>query len=128
MTAVLANELRGVREKVQAVLEAALKESDKYVQEYMKQKEAALAGELLQMKGLLEKELTRIEAMKDELAKPTWRKVAGEILTTDLEHKVEDLLQRSGGLEVGKWELGDLAGYRIKNIEGELREIVRLKA
>jgi hypothetical protein len=29
---------------------------------------------------------------------------------------------------VGKWEIGDLAAYRIKNIEGEIREIVRLKA
>lgn len=43
--------------------------------------------------------------------------MAGEILTTDLEHKVEELLQKSSALEVGKWELGDLAGYRIKNIE-----------
>ncbi len=116
MTAVLANEFRVVREKVQAVLEAAFKESDKYVQEYMKTKEATLAGEMHQMKTLLEKELNRVEVMKDELAKPTWRKVAGEILTTELEHKVEELLQKSSALEVGKWELGDLAGYRIKNI------------
>jgi hypothetical protein len=103
MTAVLANEFRAVREKVQAVLEAAFRESDKYVQEYMKQKEAALAGDLHQMKGLLEKELAKVDAMKEELVKPNWRKVAGEILTTDLEHKVEELLQRSSGLEVGKW-------------------------
>lgn len=46
MAAVLSNEFRGLREKVQQVLETAFKESDKYVQEYMKQKEAVLAGEL----------------------------------------------------------------------------------
>lgn len=38
MSTLLTNELRTVREKVQQVLEAAFKESDKYVQEYMKQK------------------------------------------------------------------------------------------
>jgi hypothetical protein len=54
----------------------------------MKQKEALLAGELLKMKETLEKELTRMDTMKDELSKPNWRKVAGEILATELEHKV----------------------------------------
>jgi hypothetical protein len=103
MSAVLSSELRAVREKVQAALEAAFRESDKYIQEYMKLKEAALAGELHQMKGLLEKELSKVDAMKEELAKPHWRKVAGEILSTDLEHKVEELLQQSSALEVGKW-------------------------
>jgi len=46
MAAVLNNQFRAVKEKVQAVLEAAFRESDKYIQEYMKLKEAALAGEL----------------------------------------------------------------------------------
>lgn len=69
----------------------------------MKLKEATLAGELLQMKGLLEKELAKVDAMKEELTKPHWRKVAGEILTNDLEHKVEELLRQSSSLEVGKW-------------------------
>ena len=35
------------------------------LQEYMKQKEAVLAGELHQMKTLLEKELNRVEVMKE---------------------------------------------------------------
>lgn len=48
----------------------------------MKQKEALLAGELGKMKTTLEKELIKIDAMKVELAKPQWRKVAGEILST----------------------------------------------
>jgi hypothetical protein len=98
MAAVLASEFRAVREKVQQVLETAFKESDKYVQEYMKQKEAVLAGELHLMKAALEKELLKVDAMKEELTKPHWRKVAGEILTTNLEHKVEELLQKSSGL------------------------------
>jgi hypothetical protein len=103
MTSVLNNEFRSIREKVMQVFEAAFKESDKYIQEYMKQKEAQLAGELVKMKATLEKELTKIDTMKDELGKPQWRKVAGEILSTELEHQVEEVVQRSNAMEVGKW-------------------------
>ena len=37
------------------------------------------------------------------------------------------MIKKSEALEAGHWELGDIAGYRIKNIENELREIIRLK-
>lgn len=84
MASTLNNEFRAIREKILQVFEAAFKESDKYIQEYMKAKEAQLAGELAKMKGSLEKELLKIDSMKDELAKPQWRKVAGEILSTEL--------------------------------------------
>lgn len=36
--------------------------------------------------------------MKEELNKPTWRKVAGEILSTDFEKKVEEMLKKSEAL------------------------------
>ena len=84
MSSTLNNEFRAIREKILQVFEAAFKESDKYIHEYMKAKEAQLAGELVKMKGSLEKELLKIDSMKDELAKPQWRKVAGEILSTEL--------------------------------------------
>jgi hypothetical protein len=41
--------------------------------------------------------------MKDELKKPQWRKVAGEILSTDFEKKVEDLVKKSQGIEAEYW-------------------------
>jgi hypothetical protein len=31
------------------------------------------------------------------------------------------MIKKSEALEAGHWELGDIAGYRIKNIENELR-------
>lgn len=37
------------------------------------------------------------------------------------------MIKKSKEIEAGYWELGDIGGYRIKNIESELREIVRLK-
>jgi hypothetical protein len=49
-------------------------------------------------------------------------------LSTELEHHIEEIVQKSNTLEVGKWELGDITGYRIKNIEAEIKEVVRLKA
>jgi hypothetical protein len=70
------------------VFEAAFKESDKYIQEYMKKKEAELAGDLIKMKGALEQERVKVLSMTEELRKPQWRKVAGEILSTEFESRV----------------------------------------
>jgi hypothetical protein len=44
-----------------------------------------------------------------------------------LESKVEDLVKKSAHMNVGKWELGDLVGYRLKDLERDLRDAVRLK-
>ena len=70
---------------------------------------------------------TEIEAMKEEIGKPNWRKTAGEIIASELESKVEETVKRSNQLNVGKWELGDLVGYRLKDLERDLRDAVRLK-
>lgn len=43
-----------------------------------------MAGELIKMRELLVKENMKVQAMSDELRKPQWRKVAGEILSSDL--------------------------------------------
>jgi cell shape-determining protein MreC len=127
MGKVISNEFKALRERVLKVVDDAFKESEKYIREYMVRKEQQLTNELAQMRTLLEKEAARVEEMKEELSKPQWRKVAGEILSTDFEKRVEEIVKKSEGLEAGQWELGDIAGYRIKNIENELKEIIRLK-
>jgi hypothetical protein len=33
--------------------------------------------------------------MKDGLTKPHWKKVAGEILSTDLDNRIEELIKKS---------------------------------
>ncbi len=48
----------------------------------MKIEEQKLAGELLKIKDVLEKEFIKIEAMKEDIHSPQWRKVAGEILAS----------------------------------------------
>ena len=37
------------------------------------------------------------------------------------------MVKYSAALNVGRWELGDLVGYRLKDLERDLREVVRLK-
>ena len=41
--------------------------------------------------------------MKEEIGKPNWRKTAGEIIASELEGKVEDLVRKSSQFNVGKW-------------------------
>jgi hypothetical protein len=117
MSKILNNEFKQIREKISIIFENAFKESDKYIKEYMKQKEQQLAGELFTMREALLKEQDKIEGMKEELKKPQWRKVAGEILSTELETRVEELVRKSNQTEVGQWELGDIGSFRLKTIE-----------
>lgn len=127
MYRVISEEFKNLRERVLAIIDEGFRESEKYIREYMKGQEEKLAGDLLRMKETLQKEFSRIEAMKEEIAKPNWRKVAGEIIATELERKVDEMVRQSSQLAVGRWELGDIVGYRLKDLERDLREVVRLK-
>ena len=113
----ISEEFKSLRERVLSIIEEGFKESEKYIREYMKTQEDRLAGELV----------NKIEAMKEEIGKPNWRKVAGEIIASELERKVDEMVRQSSQLAVGRWELGDLVGYRLKDLERDLREVVRLK-
>lgn len=86
-----------------------------------------MAGDLVKMRETLQKEYNLVEGMKEEIAKPNWRKAAGEIIASELERKVDEMVRHSAQLQVGRWELGDLVGYRLKDLEKDLRDVVRLK-
>lgn len=43
----------------------------------MKIEEQKLAGEVIKIREILEKEYVRVETMKEEIAQPQWRKVTG---------------------------------------------------
>lgn len=47
------------------MMEDIFKESDRFMAEYMKIQEKRLAGELLQMREILEKQYIKIENMRD---------------------------------------------------------------
>ena len=56
---------------------------------FMKVQEEILASDLLQMKENLNKEVLKIETMREELNKPGWRKMAGELIANDTLDKIE---------------------------------------
>lgn len=41
--------------------------------------------------------------MKEEIAQPQWRKVTGEILATELEKNLEELVKKSSTVQIGRW-------------------------
>ena len=77
MSRVLSNELKELKEKIIQLVDEAFKETERSIREYMKIEEQKLAGELLKVKDILEKEYIKIETMKEEIHRPQWRKVAG---------------------------------------------------
>ena len=64
--------------------------------------------------------------MKDEINKPSWRKVAGELLSTELEEKVEHLLNKSRNIDIKHWEIGDLGIAKVSSLENHLRDMIKL--
>ena len=80
----LSNEFRAMRDKILQIFDSVFKESEKFIKDYMRQQEAKMAGDMLRVREVLQKEHSKIELMKDELKKPSWRKTAGEILTSEL--------------------------------------------
>ena len=80
------------------------------------------------MRQRLEQEYIKIESMKEEINKQAWRKVAGEILSTDLENRVEAMLEESSKVLVGKTTVRDMTGSALVGLENELRKAVRLRS
>ena len=64
--------------------------------------------------------------MKEELKKPQWRKVAGELISTELETTIEEDLRKSNSINIAHWEIGDLGGNKIRNLEDQLKDIVKI--
>lgn len=103
MYRVITDEFKNLRERLLFIIDESFKEGEKYIREYMKSQEDKLAGDLLKIREVLQKEYATIEAMKEEIGKPNWRKTAGEIIASELESKVEETVKRSNQLNVGKW-------------------------
>jgi hypothetical protein len=60
------------------------------------------------MKTVLTEEYKKIENMKDDINKESWRKVAGELLSNEMEENVDRLLQRSRAIPVRLIDPGDV--------------------
>jgi hypothetical protein len=69
------------------MIEEVFKESEKYKIEYMKMQEERCAIDIIRMREALQKEMIKIQGMKDEVAKPNWRKITGDIIANEIELK-----------------------------------------
>lgn len=123
----ITSEFKSLRERVLQIFDDAFKESERYIREYMKNQEEMLTGDLYKMRDILTAESAKLETMKSEIEKPGWRKMTGEIISNEHERRIDELVKQSAQLNVGRWELGDLVGYRLKDLEKDLRSIVRLR-
>ncbi len=54
--------------------------------------------------------------MKERLRTSQWRQAAGQILSTEMEKKIESVIQKSHEMHLAQWEIGDIGSSHIKNI------------
>lgn len=127
MYKVIVDEFKSLRDRINHIIDESFKESEKYIREYMKAQEEKLAGDMIKCKEILQKEYMKVENMKEEIKGDNWRKTAGEIIATEMESKIKLVVKESSQINVGKWDLGDIIGYRLKDLEKDLREIVKLR-
>ena len=64
----------------------------------MKVQEDKMAIELIRMRDTLKIELDKVEKMREVVDKTNWRKATGEIIASDFEHNIEQLLAKSSRL------------------------------
>jgi hypothetical protein len=76
-----------------------------------------LSTELIQTKAALTEEYYKIEEMKDDINKDSWRKVAGELLSNEMEERVESILERSRAIQLKHIENGDAKNFNFVVLE-----------
>ena len=66
------------------------------------------------MREKLRVQYEKVETMRDDINKPNWNKVSGELLSDDLEERVEQMIAKSKRIDVGHWQIGDLGSNKVK--------------
>jgi hypothetical protein len=83
-----------------------------------------VGGNLLRLRSSLEQEFTRIEEMRKEINRSQWRIVTGEILATNLEQSVTELIQTAAATELPAWQKKAPDEHKLPNFTRSLRELV----
>jgi hypothetical protein len=65
MQKTITNELQSLQEKIKMIFENAFRLSERYMKEYVKEKELELAGDLFKMRDILVKEQEKVDTMKN---------------------------------------------------------------
>lgn len=115
LLSVVSQEYNQIKERIYQVIEETFRNSEGYVNEYMKAQEMKFAEEIIRAKNSLEAEMSHISSMREDINKPYWRNMAGVFITAEFENKIYDVIRTCENVQVTKIEM-DSSGYRLRDL------------
>ena len=97
MLTIVTKEYNEVQERIYQVVEATLRDSQSYIQEYMHSQERQFAMELLEAKQQLMEQVSYIESMRIDINKPYWQNMAGVFINNDFENNINIIIKKCEG-------------------------------
>lgn len=124
MISVVTQEYNEIKERIYQVVEETFRNSEGWIQEYMKSQEMKFAEEIIRAKEALMAEMSHIDAMREDINKPYWRNMAGVFITSEFENKIYEVIRMCENVQARKFEM-DNTGYRLRDLERYLVDAVR---
>ena len=124
MLTVVTQEYNHIKERIYQCVEETFRESENYVREYMRAQEMKFAEEILRARESLQREISSIEAMREDINKPYWRNMAGVFITSEFEARIESVIKQCQTIQTKNIEF-ETAGFKLKDMENYLIESVR---
>lgn len=115
LLSVVSQEYNEIKERIYQVIEETFRNSEGYVNEYMRSQEMIFAEEIIRAKSSLEAEMSHIDAMREDINKPYWRNMAGVFITAEFENKIYDVIKMCESVQARKLEM-DSTGYRLRDL------------
>lgn len=124
MLSVVTQEYNHIKERIYQCVEETFRDSENYVREYMRAQEMKFAEEILRARESLQREISSIEAMREDINKPYWRNMAGVFITSEFEARIESVIKQCQTIQTKNIEF-ETAGFRLKDMERYLIDSVR---
>jgi len=124
MISVVTQEYNEIKERIYQVVEETFRNSEGYIQEYMRAQEIKFAEEIIRAKDALQQEMNHIDAMREDINKPYWRNMAGVFITSEFENKIYEVIRICESVQARKFEM-DNTGYRLRDLERYLVDAAR---
>ena len=115
MLSVVTQEYNHIKERIYQCVEETFRESESYVREYMRAQEMKFAEEILRARESLQREISSIEAMREDINKPYWRNMAGVFITSEFEARIESVIKQCQTIQTKNIEF-ETAGFRLKDL------------
>lgn len=103
MVGVVSQEYNEIKERIYQVIEETFRNSEGYIQEYMKSQEMKFAEEIIRAKEALMAEISHIDAMREDINKPYWRNMAGVFITSEFENKIYEVIRMCESVQTRKF-------------------------